>query len=323
MDRKEAIKIVKSNLPDSSFTMLREALETLIPELVENEDYDEKVRKNCIHFLKLQKSHHPAILEIEDCIAWLEKQGEYSDFCNKIQIGDKVTRNKDGVLVNLSQLERVAKTKDKNTNEKNTNEEKAQEIVSKRWKWIADFIEKNNLSKDDRNQIRFEMYGAILDMAQWKDERINDKLIALAMWMYERGFFKDDLQCDIEHQVMTFVELQNRKSEEEKRDVSEVKNENGTTYNPDEEMAKAIAHNDSLFDEENQSVSEQCEISAMEMAKWKNKQFDKKLRGYFWAHIVPNGEYNLEFADDFIRFDKEKRKAVDEIIKQFNEFKDE
>ena len=45
----------------------------------------------------------------KDAIAWLEKQGEHSNFLSKIQVGDKVTRNEDGVLVNLSQLNRVAK----------------------------------------------------------------------------------------------------------------------------------------------------------------------------------------------------------------------
>ena len=38
---------------------------------------DEKVRKNCIHFLELQKSHHASTIEIDECIAWLEKQGEH------------------------------------------------------------------------------------------------------------------------------------------------------------------------------------------------------------------------------------------------------
>ena len=39
-------------------------------------DEDERIRKNCIHFLELQKQHHAATFEIEECIAWLEKQGE-------------------------------------------------------------------------------------------------------------------------------------------------------------------------------------------------------------------------------------------------------
>lgn len=45
MERKEAIEVIKKNWPDSSFTMLREALETLVPELKESED--ERIRK-CI-----------------------------------------------------------------------------------------------------------------------------------------------------------------------------------------------------------------------------------------------------------------------------------
>ena len=40
---------------------------------------------------------------------WLKKQDEHANFLSKIQVGDKVTRNEGGVLVNISQLERVAK----------------------------------------------------------------------------------------------------------------------------------------------------------------------------------------------------------------------
>ena len=48
------------------------------------------------------------------------KQGEHANFLNKIQIGDKVTRNEDGVLVNLSQLNRVAKKDEKQGGQKPT-----------------------------------------------------------------------------------------------------------------------------------------------------------------------------------------------------------
>lgn len=48
--------------------------EEIFPELKESQD--EKIRKNCIHFLELQKQHHAATFEIEECIAWLEKQGK-------------------------------------------------------------------------------------------------------------------------------------------------------------------------------------------------------------------------------------------------------
>ena len=50
----------------------KEDLQDIFPELKESED--ERIRKNCIHFLELQKSHHAATFEIEECIAWLEKQ---------------------------------------------------------------------------------------------------------------------------------------------------------------------------------------------------------------------------------------------------------
>ena len=50
--------------------------EEIFPEL--KEDDTERIRKNCIHFLELQKQHHAATFEIEECIAWLEKQGKTS-----------------------------------------------------------------------------------------------------------------------------------------------------------------------------------------------------------------------------------------------------
>ncbi len=49
---------------------------------------------------------------------WLEKEAEHANFRNNIQIGDNVTRNQDGVLVNLSQLNRVAKKDEKQCEQK-------------------------------------------------------------------------------------------------------------------------------------------------------------------------------------------------------------
>ena len=84
-------------------------LEYVFPELKKSED--ERIRKAIIEGLREMKSifHTISSIKIDDAIAWLEKQGEYANFRNKIQVGDKVTRNRDGVLVNLSQLKRVAK----------------------------------------------------------------------------------------------------------------------------------------------------------------------------------------------------------------------
>lgn len=49
--------------------------EYIFPELKE-ENNDERIKKNCIHFLELQKQHHAATFAIEECITWLEKQGK-------------------------------------------------------------------------------------------------------------------------------------------------------------------------------------------------------------------------------------------------------
>lgn len=74
MERKEAIEVIKKNWPDSSFTMLREALETLVPELAEGEDV--RIRKGLIAIitdfesLYLQENYS---LSKEDILAWLEK----------------------------------------------------------------------------------------------------------------------------------------------------------------------------------------------------------------------------------------------------------
>lgn len=50
------------------------------------------------------------------------------------------------------------------------NKEKAHEIVNNQRQWIADFIEKNNLSRV-KMHIAFKMYIACSEMAQWKDEQ--------------------------------------------------------------------------------------------------------------------------------------------------------
>lgn len=80
------------------------------PELKESED--EKIRKEIIATIHLYYGE-PLEDEAQEMIAWLEKQGEHANFRNKIQIGDKVTRNEAGILVNISQLNMVAKERKK------------------------------------------------------------------------------------------------------------------------------------------------------------------------------------------------------------------
>lgn len=96
-------------------SLQRKTVEHIFPELTESED--EKIRNFISNELAcLRAADEKGTVrynELTEAIAWLEKQAEHANFRNKIQIGDKVTRNEDGVLVNLSQLKRVAKPADK------------------------------------------------------------------------------------------------------------------------------------------------------------------------------------------------------------------
>ena len=76
MTQEEAIKIL-SDVHDKALFSVRNALETLIPELAENED--ERIRKAIIcgmNALKGQKMETFAGIPINDCLAWLKKQKE-------------------------------------------------------------------------------------------------------------------------------------------------------------------------------------------------------------------------------------------------------
>lgn len=76
---KEILEFYKHPAYSEVYAYAKEDIPGIFPELAENEDKDEKIRKNCIHFLELQKSHHAATFEIEECIDWLEKQKEPED----------------------------------------------------------------------------------------------------------------------------------------------------------------------------------------------------------------------------------------------------
>ena len=92
---------------------LKATLERIFPELKESDD--KRVKNKLIEFFKgysPDKEWWGNITQ-RDILTWLEKQGEHANFLDKIQIGDKVTRNEDGVLVNLSQLNRIAKSAEK------------------------------------------------------------------------------------------------------------------------------------------------------------------------------------------------------------------
>jgi hypothetical protein len=105
MERKDAIEVIKKNWPDSSFTMLREALETLIPELKESED--EKIRKALIDGFKDYKGWDEEWFDgitVREAIAWLEKQKRfYSDY--------EESELRRGLLWHLNELRNIEKSK--------------------------------------------------------------------------------------------------------------------------------------------------------------------------------------------------------------------
>ena len=70
-DYKKLLEKAQKEYKQCSTDAERRMLESIFPELVESDD--ERIRKNCIHFLNLQKQHHASTFEIDECIAWLEK----------------------------------------------------------------------------------------------------------------------------------------------------------------------------------------------------------------------------------------------------------
>ena len=105
----ERAKQIEDNPYTAHWDVMKETVEYVFPELRESEN--ERIRKDIVEAVELHKDFTQG--RKEHIYAWLKKQGEHANFRNKIQIGDKVTRNEDGVLVNLSQLNRVAKKDEK------------------------------------------------------------------------------------------------------------------------------------------------------------------------------------------------------------------
>lgn len=113
---KKAAALYKASEPMSGCNVI---IETLFPELAESED--EKIKNRLIKLIKMSNEFGGFALhkwEADEMLTWLEKQAEHANFLSKIQVGDKVTRNEDGVLVNLSQLKRVAKPRKKQCEQK-------------------------------------------------------------------------------------------------------------------------------------------------------------------------------------------------------------
>lgn len=74
MHKKNVTKPPKKKVSPEDVLINAEFMTALALELMLRET--ERIRKNCIHFLELQKVHHADTSEIDDCIAYLERQKE-------------------------------------------------------------------------------------------------------------------------------------------------------------------------------------------------------------------------------------------------------
>ena len=74
MNRNEAIEIVKKNWPNNGFTQLKDALETLIPELRVSED--ERIRRKMLEHFRNKTKETWCNIPVKDIITYLEKQKE-------------------------------------------------------------------------------------------------------------------------------------------------------------------------------------------------------------------------------------------------------
>ena len=70
------LQTAKQWISDGCSDTVKIAIEAIFPEFRESED--ERIRKNCIHFLELQKGHHADTSEIDNCISWLKVRGEFN-----------------------------------------------------------------------------------------------------------------------------------------------------------------------------------------------------------------------------------------------------
>ena len=113
--------------------------EEIFPEL--NEDDTERIRKNCIHFLELQKQHHAATFEIEECIDWLKTQGEQKPTLPKWKYKkDNTPLLRDSIILN--KYGGVAKSP-------------SGAIVSDAW--VLDYDELAKLPKEEKIEPKFKV----------------------------------------------------------------------------------------------------------------------------------------------------------------------
>ena len=105
MTEKEKAKAYEEAIERTKKLYSKGITEEIFPEL--KEDDTDRIKKNCIHFLELQKQHHAATFEIEECIDWLEKQGKNSTdkIEHRFNVGDWVVFITSGSIYQVEKKE--------------------------------------------------------------------------------------------------------------------------------------------------------------------------------------------------------------------------
>ena len=146
MNRQEAIDIVKKNWPDSSFTSLKEALEFLIPELMNTDD--EKIKEAIIKGITHAAEEGCFCADnysVKECVAWIEKQCE-----NNIGISE-ATKQK--LKDNLNKA--LEKETPESWNEflKNQGEQKPADVRTTGYWHVEDIEQKPAWSEEDERVV--------------------------------------------------------------------------------------------------------------------------------------------------------------------------
>ena len=185
---KEALERAKTfyeNANANGLILKKWWVEQVFPELKESED--ERIRNNCIHFLELQKTHHAATFEIDECIAWIEKQGQ--TFTKK-DMGDAYLK---GICDARSELEKQSKDK-----------------VEPKFK-VGDWVVFNNKHQsiyqvekiEDGYYILRHTHGGTFRVCVLHDE-------SLRLWTIEDGKDGDVLACNEEILLFKSYSVQGR-----------------------------------------------------------------------------------------------------------------
>ena len=130
----------------------QEVLEKYINSM-SNKD-DERLRKNCIHFLELQKQHHAATFEIEECIDWLEKQCESDKNPNSKTIAEYLYKEK-GYPISLNEEIPTFEVTMKDVRDYNAYKEK--KLIEIACKWLREQKEMIGISFQEDFIERFKV----------------------------------------------------------------------------------------------------------------------------------------------------------------------